>query len=152
MQVTMKYMQKYNRTIFCKPQQNTTNANHLPISWVVLYCVYLLCMPLLLQRLISKTPTRCRKTVSDMLHRYHVSFYWHWSTLTSVGISNYIHYNVCNKITYPFPNFNGCTVEVWEWISNFTPNLAGIDLLILVGITMQSSKFGKGLVISQHTL
>ena len=21
-------------------------------------------------------------------------------------------------ITYPFPNFNGCTVEVWEWISN----------------------------------
>ena len=22
-------------------------------------------------------------------------------------------------ITYPFPNFNGATVEVWEWISNF---------------------------------
>ena len=22
-------------------------------------------------------------------------------------------------ITFPFPNFNGCTVEVWEWISNF---------------------------------
>ena len=25
----------------------------------------------------------------------------------------------CDEITYPFPNFNGCTVEVWEWISNF---------------------------------
>ena len=25
-----------------------------------------------------------------------------------------------DEITYPFPNFNGCTVEVWEWISNFT--------------------------------
>ena len=24
-----------------------------------------------------------------------------------------------SKITYTFPNFNGCTVEVWEWISNF---------------------------------
>ena len=23
------------------------------------------------------------------------------------------------KITYPFPNFNGCTVDVWEWISYF---------------------------------
>ena len=22
-------------------------------------------------------------------------------------------------ITYPFSNFNGCTVDVWEWISNF---------------------------------
>ena len=24
-----------------------------------------------------------------------------------------------DKITYPFPNFNGAAVEVWEWISNF---------------------------------
>ena len=24
------------------------------------------------------------------------------------------------KITYPFPHFNGRTVEVWEWMSNFT--------------------------------
>ena len=25
-----------------------------------------------------------------------------------------------DEITYPFANFNGCTVEVWEWTSNFT--------------------------------
>ena len=25
------------------------------------------------------------------------------------------------EITYPFPNFNGATVEVWEWIDNFAP-------------------------------
>ena len=25
-----------------------------------------------------------------------------------------------DKITYPFPYFNGCTVEVWEWRSYFT--------------------------------
>ena len=31
------------------------------------------------------------------------------------------------KITYPFPNFNGCTVEVWRWISNFiTPLIMGV--------------------------
>ena len=23
------------------------------------------------------------------------------------------------EITYPFPNFNGANVEVWEWISDF---------------------------------
>ena len=28
------------------------------------------------------------------------------------------------------PNFNGGTIEVWEWISNFVPNLKGMWLLI----------------------
>ena len=27
-----------------------------------------------------------------------------------------------DEITYPFPNFNGGTVEVREWISNFNPH------------------------------
>ena len=31
---------------------------------------------------------------------------------TPVWISNYIHYKVRDKITYPFLNFNGATVEV----------------------------------------
>ena len=30
-----------------------------------------------------------------------------------------------DEITYPFPNFNGYTVEVWEWISNFISHLIG---------------------------
>ena len=30
-----------------------------------------------------------------------------------------------DEITYPFLNFNGATVEVYEWISNFTPMLPG---------------------------
>ena len=29
---------------------------------------------------------------------------------------------VWDGITYPFPNFNGATVEVWEWINNFIPH------------------------------
>ena len=36
---------------------------------------------------------------------------------------NYIQYNVWDEIAYPVPNFNGCTIKVWEWISNFTPHL-----------------------------
>ena len=39
-------------------------------------------------------------------------FYKHGLTLIPVWISNYIQYKVWDEITYPFPNFNGATVEV----------------------------------------
>ena len=42
-------------------------------------------------------------------------------TLIPAWISNYIHYKMWYEITYPFPNYNSETVEVWEWISNFIP-------------------------------
>ena len=45
-----------------------------------------------------------------------------WFNLIPAWISGYTHYKVCNEITYPFPDFNRCTVEVWEWISNFIPH------------------------------
>ena len=41
---------------------------------------------------------------------------------TPARIVNYDHYKVWDEITYPFPNFNGCTIDVWEWISIFTPH------------------------------
>ena len=41
-----------------------------------------------------------------------------------------------DAITYPFPNFNGHTVEVWEWTSYFIPhfvmNLIGNWWIILL--------------------
>ena len=27
-----------------------------------------------------------------------------------------------NEIIYPFPNFNGTAIEVWEWINDFIPH------------------------------
>ena len=48
-----------------------------------------------------------------------------WITFdTSMGawICNCIHCKMWDGITYPFPNFNGTTVEVWEWVSNFIPH------------------------------
>ena len=33
--------------------------------------------------------------------------------LSLTWLSNYIHYEVWDGITYPFPNFNGSTVDVW---------------------------------------
>ena len=38
---------------------------------------------------------------------------------------------VWDEITYPFPNFNCSTVEVWEWISNFIPHFI-IDVIIYI--------------------
>ena len=35
--------------------------------------------------------------------------------------TNHMPGKMCNGITYPFPNFTGATVEVWESISNFFP-------------------------------
>ena len=49
----------------------------------------------------------------------------HGLTLIPAWVSNHIHYQVWDEITYPFPNFNSCTVEVWEWISNFIPHSPG---------------------------
>ena len=40
-------------------------------------------------------------------------------------MNNYIHYKVWGEITYPFPNSNTCTVEIWEWISNLILHFAG---------------------------
>ena len=41
---------------------------------------------------------------------------------TFAWIHNYNRCKVWDEITYPFPNFNGATVEVWDWISNFIPH------------------------------
>ena len=53
------------------------------------------------------------------------SFYLYGLTLIPAWISNYIHYKVWDEITYPFRNFNGATVEVWEWMINFTLHITG---------------------------
>ena len=39
-------------------------------------------------------------------------FYWHGLTLTPVWISNHMPMQSVGEISYPFPNVNGCTVEV----------------------------------------
>ena len=45
----------------------------------------------------------------------------HWR----IWISNCIHYEVWDEITYPFQNFNGCSVKVCEYISSFVPQFSG---------------------------
>ena len=63
-----------------------------------------------------------------------------------------------NEITCAFPNFNGCTIEAWEWISNYTHTLLGMWLLIhavirvnhvvkeaLGGVALYTKQLGKWL-------
>ena len=46
-------------------------------------------------------------------------FYSDGLTLIPTWISNHMTSKVCDKIHNLFPNLNGCTVEVWKWISYF---------------------------------
>ena len=48
---------------------------------------------------------------------YWGSFYQHGLTFQA-----WIHYDVWEEMTNPFPNLNSTAVEVWEWISNFVPH------------------------------
>ena len=43
-----------------------------------------------------------------------IPFYWHGLTLIPAWRINYMSSKVWDGITYPFPNFSGCTVEFWD--------------------------------------
>ena len=49
-------------------------------------------------------------------------------TLISAWISNHMPWELWDNITHSFPNFNGCTVEVWEWIRNFILYIPMLEL------------------------
>ena len=44
---------------------------------------------------------------------------------------------ILDEITYPLPNFNGATVEVWEWISDFiTHFINGCNYLCMLELKL----------------
>ena len=60
------------------------------------------------------------------------------------SLGNYIHYTVWDEITFPFPNFNGATVEVWKWISNYRmkskPQWNGCHIIVLLVIFFRANR------------
>ena len=44
-------------------------------------------------------------------------------------ISNYIHYEVWDEITWEFLKFNDATIEVWKWISKFILHFTGYVII-----------------------
>ena len=65
-------------------------------------------------------------------------FHKYGLTLILAWISNHIHYKVWDEINNIFPNVNGATVDVFEWISNFVPHFPG-HVLIHAGIKVKKS-------------
>ena len=37
----------------------------------------------------------------------------------------YIYHKVWDRISYPFPDFNGAAIAVWKWMSNLIPHFTG---------------------------
>ena len=48
-----------------------------------------------------------------------------------------------DEITYPFPNCSGCTVEVWERMSNFIPHLAHVGVWLLKLLCITGSRYAS---------
>ena len=71
----------------------------------------------------SAAPHQHKNGAAFMLAQW--SFHYHCLPSIPAWIRDYIHHKVWNEVIYPFPNFNGCTVEVWEWISHFIPHFIG---------------------------
>ena len=68
---------------------------------------------------------------------------WWGLTLIPAWISNHMPSKVWDEATYTFPNFNGCTVNVWEWISNFILRFM-MDLIIYPCWDLSYSMLLKG--------
>ena len=41
-------------------------------------------------------------------------------------INDYIHYQLLDEITYPFPKFSGTATEVEEWMNKFIAHFTGL--------------------------
>ena len=46
---------------------------------------------------------------------------------------------VWNEMIYPFPNFNGYTIKVWEWIDDFIPHFI-MDVVSYPGEDLNNNK------------
>ena len=57
-------------------------------------------------------PDKISNLKSVWIHSSSAPFYKHGLTLIPVWKSNHVQYKLWDEMTYPFQNFNGCTVEV----------------------------------------
>ena len=61
-------------------------------------------------------------------------FYRSDKSQNKTWISNHTLTKLRGETTYPFLSFNGCTVEVWEWIRNFSlTHYDGCNYLSILG-------------------
>ena len=63
-------------------------------------------------------------------------FYWHVLNFCSTRIGNHMSSKIWGEITYPFPNCNGCTLEIWEWISNLISHYDWCNFLSMLELKL----------------
>ena len=95
---------------------NVSDADFINIFSIDIQCV-------IFQRYCCSVPEQCFVINAARVRTAYLSGLF--LTWISSWIGNYSHYKMWDEITYPFPNFNGVTIEVWEWISNFIPHITG---------------------------
>ena len=116
------------RFFACKfPQEKSNTGNfvktHLGIKWPASQTL----PPLRLShrslsaRARNKHIERFLNLINKFIYNLGFLFFKPGLTLIPACIRNYIHDKVWDEITYPFTNFNRVTIDVWGWISNFTP-------------------------------
>ena len=59
------------------------------------------------------------------------------------SLSNHMPSKVWGEINYPFPDINGTTVEVYEWVSNFAPHFLMDACNIYTGIKVNPYKWKR---------
>ena len=119
---------------------HASSATHLDLHWSSVFALSYLVVPGAYDSgLIAKLPLQYSVFVKER----HVNIKVHRTNMqhlyTSIiqdpplllippRISNHMPGTVWDEITCPFPDVNGATVEVWEWISNFIPHFI-MDIL-----------------------
>ena len=66
--------------------------------------------------------------ISLQFNSFRDYFHYHGLTLIPAWICNHMLSKMWDDITYPFSNFNGANIEIWEWISDFIPHFI-MDLI-----------------------
>ena len=93
------------------------SQNHKVVNWGLIFHIALI-FGKQFHRPVAKTAGQILK---NQIHPIHSSSS-HSLTLILALKNNYILYKVWGEITQPFPNSNGATVGVWEWMNNFIPH------------------------------
>ena len=116
------------KSVECKVMKIPVSTNTKKISFIYqntcesdLGNIYKMITPFHQELIMLSQQNKEIGCIQVVWHIYYVAhwdtFYQHGLTLIPAWISNYTHHKVCNKITYPFPCFNCCTVEVWNgWV------------------------------------
>ena len=97
--------------------ESNQNAFNLKLHWIrdIIWCLWSE-----LSRADWNNRPSWVTTFNKILQNPLANIHRHKLILIPTWINNYIHYNVRDKNSYPFPNVDGATVEVGECISNFT--------------------------------